>query len=236
MKRRSLFLAIAVAAIIGGVGTLDARAGWVPLPTTMDQLLPAGSFTTVAGSTETDTFSNFTFTSSAIPATTPVLDPAELNVSAFGVGKPEAGLEFSGALFAPAGTIVDYKISYIVTAPTGSLLNDALLGATYNIPTGSTGSVVIGESLFNAATQSPIGSLSLTNPAIGQSINFAGVTSILVKKDILIQGGSTGAGLSIVDQGFSSTGVPEPASIALLGIGMTGFLAFRRLFKKTSVA
>jgi hypothetical protein len=30
--------------------------------------------------------------------------------------------------------------------------------------------------------------------------------------------------------------VPEPASWALLGIGMTGFLAFRRYFKKTSVA
>jgi hypothetical protein len=32
------------------------------------------------------------------------------------------------------------------------------------------------------------------------------------------------------------TVVPEPTSIALLGIGMTGFLAFRRLFKQTATA
>jgi len=30
--------------------------------------------------------------------------------------------------------------------------------------------------------------------------------------------------------------VPEPTSLALLGIGMTGFLAFRRLFKRPAVA
>jgi len=30
--------------------------------------------------------------------------------------------------------------------------------------------------------------------------------------------------------------IPEPTSIALLGIGMTGFFAFRRLFKRTSAA
>jgi hypothetical protein len=39
-----------------------------------------------------------------------------------------------------------------------------------------------------------------------------------------------------VDQGYSQVAVPEPTSVALLGIGVTGFLAFRRFFKRTSVA
>jgi hypothetical protein len=41
----------------------------------------------------------------------------------------------------------------------------------------------------------------------------------------------SGFGFSI-----SQGSVPEPATLALLGIGMTGLLAFRRFFKKTSVA
>jgi hypothetical protein len=35
--------------------------------------------------------------------------------------------------------------------------------------------------------------------------------------------------------GIQQQGVPEPASMGLLGIGMTGFLAFRRFRRRTSV-
>jgi hypothetical protein len=47
----------------------------------------------------------------------------------------------------------------------------------------------------------------------------------------------TPANSSLTDFSFSVTqSTPEPASIALLGIGMTGFLAFRRFRKKASAA
>jgi PEP-CTERM motif len=238
MKRRSLFSALAAGIIVLGFSASGARAGFVPLPTTLDAFVGSnsGNFTTVAAPNEVEKFSNFTFSSSVIPPGTPALDASGINLAEYHAGL-EAGIEFSGAFFAPANTIVDYKISYLVTAPAGFVINDAILGVTYN-SFGGSGSVSVGESFFNPNTGEGIGSLNLSNPPgtpVSTSTTFIpGLQSILVKKDILLVGGSAGAGISIIDQGFSST--PEPASWALLGIGMTGFLAFRRFFKKPSVA
>jgi hypothetical protein len=231
MKRRSLFLAIATAVLVAGLGALDAKAGPVPLPTTLDQLLVPGA--TVVTGLEPDTYSNFAY------SPTPMGSPptaANVSVTAFGPVGNESGITFGGAFAAAPGATVDYAISYTITAPAGSVINDALLSATFNLPPGTTGSVSIGESLFNAATGASLGQLQVSNTSTSDLVQFAGVNSILVQKDILIFGGSLGAGVSFVNQGFSSTAVPEPASLALLGIGMTGFLAFRRFFKKTSVA
>ena len=62
MTRRSLFFTLAAGLLALSLGGIETRAGLIPVPTTLDQLLPAGN-NTVAG-TEPDTFSGFSFSSS----------------------------------------------------------------------------------------------------------------------------------------------------------------------------
>jgi len=217
--------------LVGGICAADARAGQVPLPTTLDQLLIPGNFA-VTGR-EPDTFSNFSF--SVSPLGSPPT-PANINVNPFTLGN-EDGIQFQAPFRAGPNAVVDYAISYIVSAPAGFKLNDAFASAVFNLPVGTTGTVSIGETFVNADTLTPIGQIQLDPTHLSGTINFGDVQRILVTKDILIDGGSLGAGVSVINQGYSSHGTtPEPASWALLGIGMTGFLAFRRFFKKTPVA
>jgi hypothetical protein len=135
------------------------------------------------------------------------------------------------------GTTVDYAISYFVIAPPGYLINDAVLSAAMGNK-GGTGSVSIVELLNFPGGSSQSMEVSLPGSS-SASLNFPGVQSILVQKDMFLNGGSLGATVTFVDQGFSSSGgIPEPASIISLGIGLgvlvTAFPWFSK--RRSSVA
>jgi hypothetical protein len=228
MTRRLLMSSLVVGLVV--LGGINAQAGG--LPTTLDTLLVPGA-TAVEGNF---TFSNFGYTTS--PANSPPA-PADVSVTVLSPPVPGlTGITFNGAFFAAANTMVDYAISYMITvAPGTPAISDAYLALTGGNFNG-TGKIDVSESLFTS-TGAPITTLDASIGGGGSNVATAefgpnGYTTILVTKDLMLFGGSEGATVSFVSQGFSI--VPEPSSMALLGIGLSGLFTLRRFFKRTSVA
>jgi len=238
MTRRFLLLSFAVGLL--ALGGSNAQAGQISISPSGASLSdfttppanenpPVGSYA-IVGNLE---FSNFTY----VP--TPVGSPpaaSAVTVSSFTSVPSEPGITFNGVFTAAAGSTVDYAISYSVTTTDGTLITDAYLSLGGPAFTG-TGTVSIGESILNSQ-----GTVISTIPFAvfipGQSFDttalFPPESTIIVQKDIAVNGGSNGATFSFVNQGFST--IPEPASMALLGIGLSGLFTLRRFLKRTSVA
>jgi len=242
MTRR--FLIFSFAAGLLALGGLNAQAGLIPLPATLggpDNLVPppAGNAKNYAivGNLE---FSNFGYTAVSPPSASSITVNPITGPPAVPAG--ETGIQFAGASFtAAANQTVDYTITYTVTTTDGSKINDAYLSLGGFVNFGGTGYAFIGETLKdtngNVISTSPSPFQVFTPGQLSQTVSLTSPeTEIFVEKDITVVGGSLGAAFSVIDQGYSTTAIPEPASMALLGIGLSGLFTLRRLFRRTSVA
>jgi len=214
MTRRFLF-GLAAGLLALSLGGIEARAGRVD-PTLEDLITGAASLPTIDGLT----FSNFGY-HTADP-TMPTADHISVSPDTNG----SVGLLFQGSFLAPSSGTADAAITYTVSGPS-AIINDISLSAgIFGAP---------GDGRILDTVTPPGITISVDTITGSASASFSPQQSINIDKDIRL---SNGAETSIIHQDVSTTtaAIPEPASMALLGIGLSGLFTLRRLFRRTSVA
>jgi hypothetical protein len=142
------------------------------------------------------------------------------------------GLEFQGGfLDLPGGNASDALIKYIVTVTDPRfVISDAHIQGNPKV-FGTLGIMSVTDTFLPDAPNSM--GISDTKPGPLPTLSdftiFAtGYKTLHVQKDILAFaiGETSFATMSFVDQTYSQTGVPEPGTLGLLGIGLLGFVGY----------
>jgi PEP-CTERM motif len=230
MRKRSFFLAVAAGLLACSFGSMNATATTVPV------FQDAGTY-------------NFTLTSNGA---------GQLTISYTDVLLTQINGPVSPAITATLATAtIDVTTtvstppltSYTLSQPTAGVKSfgtDALQTATLNYAMASGFAVNPGFlNLVGSVTgvPAPLLETTSTSPTIYDFSPFGTGSNVMTMTfneaganfaSVIANGGTiVGTG------GFSEiavSAIPEPSSFALLGIGVTAFLAYRRVFKRTFVA
>ena len=161
-------------------------------------------------------FSNFSYSSSASGGGFAPPDSG-INVQPVTLAG-ESGLQFSGGFLASSNQTADGVIGYGVTCQGCSLTDWLLMMVAGATGTGSASVVEVasnGQSLFTFVG----GGTTI----LSDSGAFTGGSTAVVTKDVGVSGGTAGAAhLSVVDNLWSTSAVPEPGTLAAFGAGVLG--------------
>ncbi len=142
----------------------------------------------------------------------------------------DSGLIFDIAMIAGPGQMADFTIDYIVKVQAGAPITDSSLSIDAGASGGGLVAVnetqCVGATLPGCSGGTSIG-LNASANHLTDSATFPGASEVSASKDIIVSdGGATGqASISSEEQLFSTSMVPEPASLTLFGIGLLA-LAF----------